>query len=193
VSNNDVLPDNELVLIDAGGELDHYASDLTRTFPINGKYSPEQRAIYEAVLKTQLAVIDIIRPGVQRDELDDLATRTIITELVALGLLSGEIDQLVQEKAHTEFYMHRIGHWIGLDVHDVGAYKVNGSWRALVPGIVLTVEPGIYISPDNNKVDKKWRGIGVRIEDDIVVTQDGCDVLSKNLPKTCEEIEALMA
>lgn len=193
VNNDAVLPDNALILIDAGGELENYASDLTRTFPINGKFNPLQRKVYEAVLKTQLAVIDIVRPGTTRDELDTLATRMITTELVALGLLSGEIDTLIRNKAYADFYMHRIGHWIGMDVHDVGAYKVDGQWRALKPGMVLTVEPGIYISPDNKNVDKKWRGIGVRIEDDVLVTQHGCEVLSKNLPKTCDDIEALMA
>ena len=192
VDNNKRLPDHGLVLIDAGGELDNYAADITRTFPVNGKFNVEQRAIYNAVLKTQLAVIALIAPGVRRDALEKKAIETITTELMALGLLKGDLATLIQEKTYTAFYMHRIGHWLGLDVHDVGSYYIKEQSRVLEHGMVLTVEPGLYIAPDNMNVDKKWRGIGVRIEDDVVVTAEGHEVLSSAAPKTIEAIEALM-
>ncbi len=193
VSNDAPLPDDGLVLIDAGSELHNYASDITRTFPVNGKFSDEQRAIYNAVLKTQLAVIDLVKPGTSRDELENKSIEVITSELLSLGLLKGDLSTLIEEKAYMAFYMHRIGHWIGLDVHDVGKYKVDGQWRPLEHGMILTVEPGIYIAPDNTDVDKKWRGIGVRIEDDVLVTKDGHEVLSHAAPKTTDAIEALMA
>lgn len=193
VSNQDKLKNNELVLIDAGGEYQHYASDITRTFPINGKFTAAQRALYNAVLKAQLDVIEMIKPGVTRGALEEKAQHTLTTELVALGILEGDIEALIEEKAFSSFYMHRIGHWLGLDVHDVGAYKIEEKWRALEPGFVLTVEPGIYIATDNKDVEEKWRGIGIRIEDDVLVTTNGYDVLSKDAPKTCEAIEATMA
>lgn len=193
VSNNAPLPDNGLVLIDAGSELHNYASDITRTFPVNGKFSEAQRAVYNAVLKTQLAVIDLVKPGTSRDDLEQKSIKIITEELVALGLLEGDPATLIEEKAYMSFYMHRIGHWIGLDVHDVGNYKIDGHWRSLEHGMVLTVEPGIYIAPDNTDVDERWRGIGVRIEDDILVTEDSHEVLSHAAPKTIAEIEAIMA
>ena len=187
------LKDSELVLCDVGQEYQWYASDITRTYPVNGKFSAEQRAVYEAVLSVQMKVISVIKPGVCFDSLQQLTIRLITEKLVEIGLLHGSIDELIETKAYVDFYMHRVSHWIGLDVHDAGNYKVNDKWRKLEAGMALTIEPGIYISPSNMKVDAKWRGIGVRIEDDIVVTQTGADILTDGLPKTVSEIEALMA
>ncbi len=183
----------DLVLIDAGCEYEYYASDITRTFPANGKFSPEQKAIYEVVLKAQLAAIEALAPGVSWDEPHKISVKTITRGLVKLGLLKGRLSQLIKEEAYRDFYMHRVGHWIGMDVHDVGDYKIDNSWRLLEPGMVTTIEPGIYISPDNKKVEKRWRGIGIRIEDDVLVTRQGNKILSKGIPKTIEEIESFMA
>ncbi len=192
VANNKPLKAGELVLVDAGAEYEYYAADITRTYPINGKFSPEQRLIYELVLKTQLAIIDIVRPGVVWSELQKTAVRVITQGLVDLQLLSGKVDDLIEALKYKAFYMHSSGHWLGMDVHDVGDYKVNEKARELKPGMVFTVEPGIYIAA-NNKVAKKWWNIGVRIEDDVLVTKNGCEVLSHGVPKTVEEIENLMA
>ncbi|WP_163830960.1 Xaa-Pro aminopeptidase [Spartinivicinus ruber] len=191
--NNEVLSDGDLVLIDAGCELDHYASDITRTFPVNGKFSKEQKVIYELVLKSQLAAIEAVQPGNHFNQPNDVTVQVITEGLVELGLLSGDVDQLIKEEKYKPFYMHKAGHWLGMDVHDVGEYKIDGEWRKLEPGMVLTIEPGIYIAPDNEDVDKRWRGIGVRIEDDVVVTESGHMVLSGDVPKEVAEIEALMA
>ncbi len=192
-SDNDaVLKDGELVLIDAGCEYENYASDITRTFPVNGRFTPEQRAIYEIVLEAQLATIALIRPGLRWNVIHETAVRKIIEGLIQVGLLQGEPDALIKAKAHEKFYMHATSHWLGLDVHDAGAYKKNGDWRVLEPGMVLTVEPGIYIAANTPDVDKKWWNIGVRIEDDILVTEKGCEILSKDAPKTSAEIEALV-
>ncbi|WP_040260240.1 Xaa-Pro aminopeptidase [Pseudomonas massiliensis] len=191
--NNAPLRDGDLVLIDAGCELDCYASDITRTFPVSGVFSAEQRAIYEIVLQAQEAAFAQIAPGKHWNQAHEATVRVITDGLVRLGLLQGEVDELIAQEAHRAFYMHRAGHWLGLDVHDVGEYKVGGEWRVLEPGMALTVEPGIYISPQNEQVAKKWRGIGVRIEDDVVVTRHGCEVLTGAVPKAIDEIEALMA
>lgn len=191
--NNAPLKDGDLVLIDAGCEIDCYASDITRTFPVSGTFSPEQKAIYELVLKAQHAAFEAIGPGRHWNEAHEATVRVITTGLVELGLLKGDVEALIASDAHKAFYMHRAGHWLGMDVHDVGDYKVGGQWRVLEPGMALTVEPGIYIATDNKTVAKKWRGIGVRIEDDVVVTRQGCDILSSDVPKTVAEIEALMA
>ncbi|EIK94492.1 peptidase M24 [Pseudomonas sp. M47T1] len=191
--NDAVLRDGDLVLIDAGCEIDCYASDITRTFPVSGKFSPEQKAIYELVLKSQEAAFAAIGPNRHWNEAHEATVRVITQGLVALGLLQGEVSELIVSEAYRAFYMHRAGHWLGMDVHDVGDYRVGGEWRVLEPGMSLTVEPGIYISPDNLNVAKKWRGIGVRIEDDVVVTRTGCDILTRDVPKTVAEIEALMA
>ena len=191
--NCDKMRDGELVLIDAGCEYEGYAADITRTFPVNGKFSPEQKALYDVVLKAQLAAIKKVRPGNAWNQPHDATVRVITRGLIELGLLKGDEKQLIKEGAYTEFYMHRAGHWLGMDVHDVGDYRVGGKWRQLEPGMVLTIEPGIYVSPSNTKVPKKWRGIGIRIEDDVAVTADGCEVLTAGVPKTTEEIEALMA
>jgi Xaa-Pro aminopeptidase len=191
--NRDVIKDGDLVLIDAGCELEHYAADITRTFPANGKFSKEQKALYELVLKAQLAAIKTIKPGNHWNQSHDITVKIITTGLVELGLLKGKVNKLIEKEAYKDFYMHRAGHWLGMDVHDVGDYKVADEWRVLEEGMVMTVEPGIYVAPDNTKVAKKWRGIGIRIEDDVVVTKDGCKVLSSDVPKTVAEIEALMA
>jgi Xaa-Pro aminopeptidase len=192
VENRDKLKEGDLVLIDAGCEYQYYAADVTRTFPVNGKFSKEQRAIYDIVLKAQLAAIEVIRPGNHWNESHDATVKVITEGLVKLGLLKGRVSSLIKSEAYKDFYMHRAGHWLGLDVHDVGDYRVDDEWRLLEPGMVLTIEPGIYIAPDNKKVPAKWRGIGVRIEDDVVVTADGCDVLTSDVPKTADEIEAIM-
>lgn len=193
IDNSAALKAGDLVLIDAGCEYQYYASDLTRTFPINGRFSPEQKAIYELVLKSQLATIDLIKAGVLWHKLQDCILRVLVNGLVELGLLHGDPAELIEAQAYLPFYMHRSGHWLGLDTHDVGSYKVDGQWRPLEANMLLTVEPGLYISPGLPNVDPKWYGIGVRIEDNVVVTDTGCRVLSAALPKTIAEIEALMA
>ena len=191
--NDAPLKDGDLVLIDAGCEIDCYASDITRCFPVNGKFSPEQKAIYELVLAANEEAFKHIGPGKHWNEAHEATVRVITAGLVELGLLHGEVDELIAAEAYKPFYMHRAGHWLGMDVHDVGDYKIGGEWRELEVGMAMTVEPGIYIAVNNTKVAKKWRGIGVRIEDDVVVTRSGCEVLSLGVPKPVTEIEALMA
>jgi Xaa-Pro aminopeptidase len=191
--NDAPLRDGDLVLIDAGCEIDCYASDITRTFPVSGKFSAEQKAIYEVVLKSQEAAFAAIKPGNHWNQAHEATVRVITEGLVELGLLRGAVDELIAAEAYKAFYMHRAGHWLGMDVHDVGEYKVGGEWRVLEAGMALTVEPGIYVSPDNQTVARKWRGIGVRIEDDVVVTKKGCEILTGDVPKTVADIEALMA
>lgn len=191
--NDAPLNDGDLVLIDAGCEIDCYASDITRTFPVSGRFTAEQRAIYELVLKANLEAFRHIAPGKRWNDAHEATVRVITAGLVELGLLQGEVDVLIEREAYKPFYMHRAGHWLGMDVHDVGDYKVNGVWRELEPGMCMTVEPGIYIAPDNEQVEPRWRGIGVRIEDDVVVTASGCEILTGDVPKSVAEIEALMA
>ncbi|EPJ82113.1 MULTISPECIES: Xaa-Pro aminopeptidase [Pseudomonas] len=191
--NDALLKDGDLVLIDAGCEIDCYASDITRTWPVSGKFSPEQKAIYEVVLAAQEAAFAQIAPDKHWNQAHEATVRVITEGLVRLGLLEGEVDALIASEAYRAFYMHRAGHWLGMDVHDVGEYRVGGEWRVLEVGMTLTVEPGIYIGPNNRSVAKKWRGIGVRIEDDVVVTKTGCEILSHGVPKTVADIEALMA
>ena len=193
IENSDKLRDGDLVLIDAGCELEYYASDVTRTFPVNGRFSAEQRALYDLVLKAQLAAIAQIKPGNHWNQPHNASVRAFTEGLVELGLLKGSVSGLIKREAYRAFYMHRVGHWLGLDVHDVGDYRVGSEWRLLEPGMVMTVEPGLYIAADNTKVAKQWRGIGIRIEDDVVVTERGCDVITCGVPKTVGEIEALMA
>ncbi|WPM26454.1 Xaa-Pro aminopeptidase [Pseudomonas sp. P1B16] len=190
--NDAPLKDGDLVLIDAGCEIDCYASDITRTFPVSGRFSPEQKAIYELVLKAQAAAFAEIAPGKHWNHAHEATVQVITEGLVALGLLKGDVQGLIESEAYRAFYMHRAGHWLGMDVHDVGEYKVGGQWRVLEPGMALTVEPGIYIAADNQAVAKKWRGIGIRIEDDVVVTRQGCEILTSGVPRTVTEIEALM-
>ena len=182
----------DLVLIDAGCEYQGYAADITRTFPVSGQFSNEQRAIYDVVLEAQRAAIAKVRPGNTWNQPHDATVRVITRGLIKLGLLRGKERELIKAEAYRDFYMHRAGHWLGLDVHDVGEYRVGGRWRQLEPGMVLTIEPGIYVAADNTKVPKRWRGIGVRIEDDVVVTEQGCEVLTGDVPKRADEIEALM-
>ncbi len=191
VENTAELKDGDLLLIDAGCELDYYASDVTRTFPVNGQFTPEQRAVYEIVLEAQLAAIDKVRRQNHWNDPHDAAVRVITRGLKKLGLLDGTLPRLVKDGAYREFFMHRTGHWLGMDVHDVGDYKVGDEWRLLEPGMVMTVEPGIYI-PASRKIPARWRNIGIRIEDDVAVTSNGADVLSKGLAKEPDAIEALM-
>ena len=192
VENNARIRDGDLILIDAGCELDCYASDITRTFPASGRFSAEQRAIHDLVLRANLAAIDAVAPGRHWNEPHDITVQIITAGLLELGLLEGDLQQLIDSGAYRDFYMHRAGHWLGMDVHDVGDYKVAGKWRLLEPGMVMTIEPGIYIAADNHKVDKKWRGIGVRIEDNVLVTKTGNRVLTTGVPKAAADIEQLM-
>ena len=192
-ANNAVLKDGDLLLIDAGAEYQCYASDITRTFPVNGKFSPEQRALYDIVLAAQRAAIEQIRPGKTFGAYHDAAVRTITAGLIKLGLLKGSVDKNIRERTYQRFYMHKTGHWLGLDVHDVGDYRVDGEFRELEPGMVVTAEPGIYIAPDAKGVAAKWRGIGIRIEDDVVVTRGEPEVITAAVPNDADEIEALMA
>ena len=193
IENTAPLKEGDLVLIDAGCEVECYASDISRTFPVSGIFSPEQRAIYEIVLASQYAAIEAVRPGNHWDHPHQAALKVLTGGLIELGLLSGTVEDAIANEAFKPFFMHRTGHWVVLDVHDVGVFKVGDAWRQLEPGMALTVEPGLYISPSNTSVDEKWRGIGIRIEDDVVVTKEGCRVLTNGVPKTIEEIEALMA
>ena len=188
-----VMNDGELVLIDAGCELGYYASDVTRTFPVNGRFSDEQRAVYDVVLRAQKAGIEAVRPGVTLEALHDGAVRSITEGLVGIGLLEGDVDALIEDKKYEAFYMHRTSHWLGMDVHDVGHYYVEGEHRPFEPGFVLTVEPGVYIATDAEGVDERWRGIGVRIEDDVVVTKSGHAVLTDGIPKEIDDVEAACA
>jgi len=192
-NNNAVLNDGDLLLIDAGAEYDGYAADITRTFPVNGLFNKSQAAIYEIVLAAQLAAIKKVKPGNHWNDPHGAAVRVLTKGLIDLGLLKGDLRDLIKKEAYRRFYMHRTGHWLGMDVHDVGDYKIGNVWRLLEPGMVMTVEPGIYI-PDRSKgIAKKWWNIGVRIEDDVLVTRNGHDVLSNDAPKSVADIEALMA
>jgi Xaa-Pro aminopeptidase len=192
VENSAQLNEGELLLIDAGCEVDCYASDITRTFPVSGRFSPEQRALYQVVLAAQLAAIDKVRPGNHWNEPHDAAVKVLTRGLVRLGLLKGRVPTLIRNGDYRRFYMHRTGHWLGLDVHDVGDYKVGEQWRLLEPGMVMTVEPGLYIAPGSKGVARKWWGTGVRIEDDVLVTAADPEVLSADAPKDPDEIERLM-
>lgn len=192
VDNNAVLNDGELVLIDAGAEYLGYASDITRTFPINGQFSEAQAQLYQIVLDAQYAAIEQVKPGNRWIDPHDAAVRVITAGLLKLGLLDGDLETLIKEEKLKPFYMHKTGHWLGLDVHDVGEYKIDGKWRILEPGMVLTVEPGLYISPDKS-VDQKWWNIGIRIEDDVLVTETGNQVLTGDLIKEIGDIENWMA
>lgn len=191
--NNRLMQDGDLLLVDAGCEYDCYASDITRTYPVNGKFGAEQRAIYDIVLDAQLAAIEKVRPGNHWNAPHDAAVREITKGLKKLGLLKGALAKLIKDEAYKPFFMHRTGHWIGMDVHDVGDYKVGDEWRVLEPGMVLTIEPGIYIAAGSKGVARKWWDIGIRIEDDVLVTKQGAEVLSNGVPKQAAEIEALMA
>jgi len=190
--NSDTLREGELLLIDAGAEYDCYAADITRTFPVGGRFSPAQRALYEVVLAAQAAAIAEVKPGNHWNRPHEAAVKALTRGLVKLGMLKGTLAKLIKEQAYRRFFIHRTGHWLGMDVHDVGDYKVGGAWRVLEPGMVLTIEPGLYIPSGSKGVARKWWGIGIRIEDDVVVTRDGCEVLTDGVPKAPDEIEALM-
>ena len=193
IENRDKLRSGDLVLIDAGCEYQDYAADISRTFPVNGKFSSEQAAIYDIVLASQVAAIELIAPGLEYNLANDATVRVITQGLVDLKILQGDVEDLIARGAHRDVYMHNAGHWLGMDVHDVGDYKIDNHWRIYEPGMALTVEPGIYISPDNTNVDEKWRGIAVRIEDDMLVTKTGCENLTSDVPSARDEIEQLMA
>ncbi|MBT4163044.1 MAG: M24 family metallopeptidase [Gammaproteobacteria bacterium] len=192
ICNDDVLCDGDLVLVDAGGEYENYACDLTRTFPVSGRFTKAQVAVYEVVLKAQQAAIDAVKPGNTWNEPHDAAIREVTLGLVDLGILKGDIDNLLKSEAYLPYCPHKTGHWLGLDVHDVGDYRVNGQWRVFEEGMVTTIEPGIYFGVDQDDVPADYRGIGIRIEDDILVTRTGNEVLTAAVPKAIGEIEALM-
>ena len=193
IENRDKLKSGDLVLIDAGCEYKNYAADITRTFPVNGKFTSSQAAIYDIVLAAQTAAIQQIAPGLSFQLGNQAAIRVITEGLVELGILEGNVDNLITGGAYRQFYMHNVSHWLGMDVHDVGDYKIDDQWRVLEARMVLTVEPGIDIAPDNTEVDKKWRGLGIRIEDNVLVTQKGNDILTDAVPRNREQIERLMA
>jgi Xaa-Pro aminopeptidase len=190
--NSKPLHDGDLVLIDAGAEYEGYASDITRTFPVNGRYSEAQAEIYELVLASQEAAIKEVKPGNHWNDPHNAAVKVLTKGMVELGLLKGKVSDLIKKEQYNRYYMHRTGHWIGMDVHDVGDYKVDDEWRLLEPGMVLTVEPGLYI-PSGSRGAKRWWDIGIRIEDDVAVTKDGHDLLTSGLPRTVKEVEAVMA
>jgi len=191
--NNRQMQDGELLLIDAGCEYDYYASDITRTLPVGGRYSRRQRAVYEVVLEAHDAAIRKVRAGAHWNEPHQAAVRAITQGLIRLGLLKGRLPRLVKDGAYRQFFMHRVGHWLGMDVHDVGEYKVGDQWRLLEPGMVTTIEPGVYIAPGSKGVRREWWGIGVRIEDDVAVTAGDPEVLTDGMPTDPDEIERLMA
>lgn len=193
VENDQPLKAGDLVLIDAGCELHNYAADITRTFPVNGRFSPEQAQLYQVVLDAQLAAIDQVKPGLDCHAPHRAAIQVLTQGLIDLGLLQGDREALIATEAYRRFYMHGTSHWLGLDVHDAGRYKIEGQSRALVEGMVLTIEPGLYIAPDDDSVEARWRGIGIRIEDDVIVTATGAEVITAGVPKTIADIEALMA
>jgi Xaa-Pro aminopeptidase len=193
INNDGELRDGDLLLVDAGAEYKGYASDITRTFPINGRYKPAQRDVYDLVLKAQMQCVEMVRPGVTHEQLKKHSIEVLTEGMVELGLLKGDPEELIKEKKHEQFYMHGLGHMLGIDVHDVGRYYFGEESRALEPGVVMTVEPGIYIAPDTKDIPEKYLGIGVRIEDDVLCTANGPKVLTNKVPKHAEEIEALMA
>jgi Xaa-Pro aminopeptidase len=191
-ANGRQMREGELLLVDAGCEFDCYASDVTRTYPVSGRFSPEQRAIYDIVLDAHAAALRATAPGNHWNEPHDAAVSVVARGLRRLGLLDGTHSTIIRTGSYRQFFMHRTGHWLGMDVHDVGDYKVGDQWRVLEPGMVMTVEPGIYIPQGTKGVAKRWQGVGVRIEDDVLVTRDGIDVLTGALPRKAEEIEALV-
>ena len=187
------IQDGELVLIDAGAEVDYYCGDITRTFPISGKFTPEQRAIYEIVLAANERIIELCKPGAKwYSDIADATVKMLVDGLIELGLLKGSAQENIEKETYKQFYMHRQGHYLGLDVHDVGDYRKDGDWRGLEPGMVLTVEPGLYIAQDAD-VDARFRGIGVRVEDNVLITDTGCENLSSGCAKTVVDIERTMA
>ncbi|MCH8501903.1 MAG: Xaa-Pro aminopeptidase [Aliidiomarina sp.] len=192
-ANTDVLNDGDLLLIDAGAEYAGYAGDITRTFPVNGRFTAAQRDVYQVVLDAQEAVIAAIKPGTTLPHLTDICLRELTQGLLKLGILQGDLQCLLADKACRRYFIHGLGHWLGLDVHDVGRYELEGEATPLRAGMVFTVEPGLYFAPDDVQVPEAYRGIGVRIEDDILMTADGFENLTAAVPKQIEAIEALMA
>lgn len=193
VENNQALKGGDLMLVDSGAEWDFYAADITRTFPVNGKFSPDQRALYEIVLAAELASIEAVKPGAKFDDVHEASLHTIIDGLIELGLLEGTRRDNLDSGAYRSFFMHKTSHWLGLDVHDCGRYVEDGESRPLEPGMVFTIEPGIYVDPENHDVEERWRGIGIRIEDDVLVTPTGYEVLTSEAPKTVVDVEAACA
>ncbi len=191
--NESLLRDGDLLLIDAGCEYRCYASDITRTFPVNGRFSPVQRAAYEVVLEANVAAIEAVRPGVPWNHPHEVAVQVLTAGMVKLGLLKGRVPALVKSEAYRRYYMHKTGHWLGMDVHDVGEYKLGDVWRDLQAGMVLTIEPGLYVAPGAREAPPELRGIGIRVEDDVLVTRDGREVFTAGVPKDPDGIEALMA
>ncbi len=192
VTNRDTLRKGDLLLIDAGAEYDYYAADISRTFPVSGRFSRAQRSLYDLVLEAQHAAIEAVKPGNHWNDPHDAAVQVLTSGMVQLGLLKGSVKKLIEKEKYRQFYMHRTGHWLGMDVHDVGDYKVDDEWRMLEPGMTLTIEPGLYVAGGNAKVPKKWWNTGIRIEDDVLVTKDGCEVLTDAAPKEPKDIEAVM-
>jgi Xaa-Pro aminopeptidase len=193
IANRDVLRDGDLLLIDAGAEYDGYASDITRTFPVNGRFSPQQRDIYEVVLAAQAAAIGKARAGNQWQDVHDAAIRVASQGMIDLGILQQGLDEALETKAYKRYYVHNTGHWLGLDVHDVGEYTIDGHSRELEPGMVMTVEPGIYVQPRDAAAPEYFRGLGLRIEDDVAITRDEPRILTEGLARSVTEIEDLMA
>jgi Xaa-Pro aminopeptidase len=193
IQNDRQMRGGELLLIDAGCEYDFYASDVTRTFPVGARFNPAQRALYSVVLEAQRRGIESIKPGVRFDDVHEAALRVLVEGMIDLGLVKGPLDDAIKSGAYRRYYMHRTSHWLGMDVHDVGLYRVGGSSRALEPSMVLTVEPGIYVSSDDENAPQDMRGIGIRIEDDVMVTANGYEVLTAAIPKSIDEVEALTA
>lgn len=190
--NEDELQAGDLVLIDAGCEYDGYAADITRTFPVNGRFSGSQRAVYDTVLAAQEAAMEQVAPGYQWNDSHEAAVRVLTQGMIDLGLLGGDVDARIEDGSYRRFFMHRTGHWLGMDVHDVGDYRVDDNWRELEPGMCLTIEPGLYI-PAADDIPEVLHNIGVRIEDNLCVTRDGHEVLTPGLPRTADEIEQFMA
>jgi len=192
IDNNQILRSGELILIDAGCEYKYYASDITRTIPVNGRYSPAQKKLYNMILKTQLQIINMIKPGEKRSELQKKAVELLSQGMIELSILKGSLKKIIKEELYKKYYPHGIGHWMGLDVHDEAPYKYkSGIEIPLKAGMILTIEPGIYIDKNDKDVPKKYRGLGIRIEDNILVTKDGCENLSKGIAKSVEEVESL--
>ena len=191
--NKDLLMDGDLVLVDAGCEFNGYASDITRTFPVNGKFSRAQQAVYEIVLDANIECIKTVKKGLTPNETEKKAIEVITQGLIDLKILNGEINELIENGAYRDFYMHRVGHWMGMDVHDVGSYGKNGNWRKYIPGMITTIEPGIYFKEDLKNVPKEYLNIGIRIEDDVLVTEGDPEILTSSVPKTIKDIEKLMS
>lgn len=193
IRNRDVLGPEDLLLIDAGAEYGYYTADVTRTWPVSGKFTAPQRAIYDVTLEAQRRAIAAVKPGAGFDDVHQVAARALIEGLVELGVMSGSVDGIMEQQSYRDYYMHATSHWLGLDVHDCGPYRDEGGQVQLRPGMVLTIEPGLYFGPQAKQAPEIYRGIGIRIEDDVLVTEDGCRVLSEAIPKDPDELEAIVA